>query len=134
MRCDNREVQGPLLRADPYIIIYRAADAKRGGGRGPPHGVVDVVFGVWLPTFERPGGGREGVRGQDRRYRSGRRRTRADRELRGLRPGNEDRGRGQDQDHEGPPANGIRRSRPRVTLRRWGEARGGRAAAGAAAV
>src|SRR5207245_9116869 len=68
------------------IIIYRAADAKRGGGRGPPHGVVDVVFGGWLPTFERPGGGREGVRSQDRRYRSGRRRTRADRELRGLRP------------------------------------------------
>src|SRR2546425_3156771 len=100
------------------IIIYRATDAKRGGGRGPPHGVVDVVFGGWLSTFERPGGGREGVRSQDRRYRSGRRRTRADRELRGLRPGDEERGRGQDQDHEGPPAHGVRRSRSRVTSRR----------------
>src|SRR5207245_4286524 len=78
---------GALPRPHPYIIIYRAADSKSGGGRGLPHGVVDVVFGVWLPTFERPGGGREGVRSQDRRYRSGRRRTRADSELRGLRIG-----------------------------------------------
>src|SRR2546426_709775 len=95
-----------------------------------------IALGSWLhdelrisvgefTTFERPGGGREGVRSQDRRYRSGRRRTRADRELRGLRPGDEDRGRGQDQDHEGPPAHGVRRSRPRVTLRRCGGAREG---------
>src|SRR5439155_15570525 len=126
-------VRSGATPADPYIIIYRTADSKSDGGRGPPHGVADVVFGVWLPTFERPGGGREGVRGQDRRYRSGRRRARADRELRGLRPGDEDRGRGQDQDHEGPPAHGVRRSRPRVMPRRWGEARRGRAAAGAAA-
>src|SRR5207249_11660917 len=103
-----------------YIIIYRTADAKRGGGRGPPRGVVDGVFGVWLPTFERPGGGGEGGRSQDRRYRTGRRRTRADCELRGLRPGDEDRGRGQYPHHEGPPTHGLRRSRPRMMARRCG--------------
>src|SRR6266542_5102199 len=91
------------------------------GGGASPHGVSDVVFGLWPPTFEPSGGGGEGLRGEDRGHRSGRRWTGTDPELRGLRPRDEDRGSGQDPHHESPSPDGVRRSRPRMMSRQGGE-------------
>src|SRR5207253_10117990 len=87
---------------------------------GSPHGVGNVVFGAWLPTFERAGRGREGLRSQDRGYRARGRWTRTDPELRRVRPGDEGRGSGEDPDHEGPPPYGLRRS-PQGMMRQGAE-------------
>jgi hypothetical protein len=40
--------------AVPAIPLYTVdGDANGGGDGGSPHGVGNVVFGVWLPTYER---------------------------------------------------------------------------------
>src|SRR5204862_7501043 len=109
-RSANRNEWGEFLDGSPISLYTAHRDAKRAGDGGSPHGVGNVVFGAWLPTFERAGRGREGLRSQDRGYWARGRWTRADPELRRVRPRDEGRGSGEDPDHEGPPPDGLRRS------------------------
>src|SRR5207247_10346047 len=105
--CANREFRWSPAGSTPISLYTVQRMRKVAVAEGSPHGVVDGVFGVWPSTFERSGGGGEGVRGQDRRYRTGRRRTGADRELRGLRPRDEARARGHEPRHDGPAMHGV---------------------------
>src|SRR5437660_11876155 len=115
------------LNRTPISLYTAHRDAKRAGDGGSPHGVGNVVFGAWLPTFERAGRGGEGLRSQDRGYRARGRWTRADPELRRVRPRDEGWGSGEDPDHEGPPPYGLRRSPQGMMRQGAGDAGMGRA-------